>query len=423
MLESMYEVHIGNLRRSWLAGRRAISLAHLMGLDRPIGAMSHQKLDGNAQSCPEYMWFRMNFLDRHLSLVLGLAPAWPDHRVGTDSRSDVDDIHEPNEQLERMSCEIASQILERNMLHRSSRLSPSQFLKRTKAIDLDLRRAARALPSKWWLPPDLDNATGSSPNMLLWDTRRLFAQAIHYNLLNQLHLPFMLRSSQAAEEIYHYARQTCITSSREIIARYNTLRSMDNISCGWSCRIVDVLALMAAMTLLLAHLDSHYTSLPDANILAHQAFADRARIEQVREHLEEANLMNPDSFNQKSAALLNRLLEIKIDEPTGGKKSPSLKKVSIHVSEPSDPTGMLEAVSDEADIRLLVPYFGIIRISREEGVKVVPKQMLQANILEPRCSTQSEIFGPPSPVDIRSGYMTIATAVGQSIHKGSYSIR
>lgn len=35
MLESMYQANVGNLRRSWLSGRRAIGVAQLMALDQP----------------------------------------------------------------------------------------------------------------------------------------------------------------------------------------------------------------------------------------------------------------------------------------------------------------------------------------------------------------------------------------------------
>jgi hypothetical protein len=35
MLESMYQANVGNLRRSWVSGRRAIGVAQLMALDQP----------------------------------------------------------------------------------------------------------------------------------------------------------------------------------------------------------------------------------------------------------------------------------------------------------------------------------------------------------------------------------------------------
>jgi hypothetical protein len=34
MLESMYQANVGNLRRSWVSGRRAIGVAQLMALDQ-----------------------------------------------------------------------------------------------------------------------------------------------------------------------------------------------------------------------------------------------------------------------------------------------------------------------------------------------------------------------------------------------------
>ena len=49
---------------------------------------------------------------------------------------------------------------------------------------------------------------------------------------------------------------TCVSASREILSRYLALRSFNDIT--HSCRIIDFIALMAAITLLLAHLDDHH---------------------------------------------------------------------------------------------------------------------------------------------------------------------
>ena len=35
MIESVLQANLGNLRRSWLSGRRAMNIAQLMGLNRP----------------------------------------------------------------------------------------------------------------------------------------------------------------------------------------------------------------------------------------------------------------------------------------------------------------------------------------------------------------------------------------------------
>lgn len=84
MTESMYQVNGGNLRRSWTAGRRAIGIAQLMELDRSDRHAGYQILDPETRHDARFMWYRVIFLDRHLSLMLGL----PQGSVGRSMASD-----------------------------------------------------------------------------------------------------------------------------------------------------------------------------------------------------------------------------------------------------------------------------------------------------------------------------------------------
>jgi hypothetical protein len=140
----------------------------------------------------------------------------------------------------------------------------------------------------------------------------MFAQVLHYNPLNQLHLPHMLRSS-SADRKYEFSRITCVNASREVLSRFIALRSFNGIA--YSCRTVDFLALMAAMTLLLTHLDSH--SSEAENLLAHQYQSNRAMIEQVQENMKEVNRINSDILSAQSADLLRRLLTIEAETADG----------------------------------------------------------------------------------------------------------
>lgn len=135
--------------------------------------------------------------------------------------------------------------------------------------------------------------------------RRLQKQLFHYNLLNQLHLPYMLRES--VERKFEYSRITCVNSCREILSRFIMLRRWNQVA--FSCRTIDFTALMAAMTLLSAHLDSHRSPMAD-NFLIAQYMGDRAMIEQAQDNMEELNRLNPDTLNSRSAQLLARLLAI-----------------------------------------------------------------------------------------------------------------
>lgn len=81
---------------------------------------------------------------------------------------------------------------------------------------------------------------------------RLFNQLYHYNLLSQLHLPYMLRV--APERRHEYSRMTCVNAAREVLSRFIMFRSFNkNDFCCWT---VDFFALIAAIILLLAYLGS-----------------------------------------------------------------------------------------------------------------------------------------------------------------------
>ncbi|KAK7697988.1 hypothetical protein SLS64_012975 [Diaporthe eres] len=262
----------------------------------------------------------------------------------------------PMGRLERIHCVVASRILERN----ESR-SSIENISLTRAIDKELQGAVKSLPSKWWLTPDLDSKLNDTQS-LFWNTRRIFAQIMHYNLLNQLHLPHMLHSSSSGRSI-EYSRLTCANASREVLSRFITLRSFNGIA--YSCRTVDFMALMAALTLLLAHLDSRRHPTDAGDLLAHQYHSDRAMIERVQENMEEVNRLISDALSAESADLLRRLLTIDPDTSDS-----TMSKVSV-IQEPSGT--MASNVEDNPIVSVRIPYFGTIQISREGVDKEAPK--------------------------------------------------
>lgn len=385
MIESVYQANIGNIRRSWVSGRRAMSIAQLMGLNRPNSQPQYKVLDPKTKYHPYHMWFRIVFLDRYLSLLLGVSQGCLDRSMTCGAMFENDT---PIGRLERMHCVIASRILERNESHPSS-----HDFALTRTVDLELQRAARSLPSKWWLTPNL-KVDPSNSQSVFWNTRRLFAQVLHYNLLNQLHLPYML-CSLSAERTYEYSRITCVNASREMLSRFILLRSFNGMAC--SCRTVDFLALMAAMTLLLAHLDSHFSGAE--NLLAHQYHSDRAMIEQVQENMKEVNRLNSDALSAKSADLLSRLLAVDIEtvdcDPSNARRV-SVKKVGNETALPDQ--------DDDAVVSVHIPYFGIIKIARDGVSKEVLKpQATTRGTNRPGQSQAVDMIGEDGPETFRVG--------------------
>jgi hypothetical protein len=356
MLDSFYHANIGNLRRSWVTIRRAMSIAQLMGLNRSNNPAQHTVLDPRTKYHPQHMWFRIVFCDRHLCLMLGLSQGCSDRSMASDALLANDT---PMGRLERIHCVIASRILERNESQ-----PKSHDIALVRSLDMELQRAARSLPSKWWLIPNLDVTSSSTDSeSLFWKTRRLTSQVFHYNLLNTLHLPYMLRS-MSAEAKHDYSRITCVNASREMLSRFIALRRFNNVAC--SCRTIDFLALMAAMTLLLAHIDSHRSE--TENLLAHQYHSDRAMIEDVQENMKELNRLNSDALSAHSAELLGRLLNIEVQ--TSDCYPQRAERVSVQ--EAGSGTAPTER-NDNAVVSVNIPYFGIIKIARERMIMEVCK--------------------------------------------------
>jgi hypothetical protein len=392
MLESMYQVNIGNLRRSWVTGRRAMCTAQLMGLNRSDSRTHFKVLEPKVKYHPQFMWFRILFLDRHLSLMLGLPQGSCDRSMASDTLLSGDT---PTGRLERIHCVIASRILERN----ESKLGV-QELSLTRNLDNELQKAARCLPSKWWLVPALETSSTDS-QALFWDMQRMFAQVLHYNLLNQLHLPYLLRSS-SAERKYEYSRMTCVNASREVLTRFIALRSFNRIA--YSCRIIDFLTLMAALTLLLAHLESHRS---EENPLAHQFYSDRAMIEQAQDNMQEINDLNSDALSAQTADLLQQLLSIQVEMIDGSSRH--AERVSVQEAG----TEALPQIQDE-DIAVSVdiPYFGTITIAREG----IAKKNIKKFVLKDTKKAQADI--PPGPGALTDPPLFSITGSGRVVASG-----
>ncbi|KAJ5242271.1 uncharacterized protein N7469_000598 [Penicillium citrinum] len=398
MITSLYQANCGYLRRSWVTARRAMAIAQSMGFHRPGARLQYKVLHPETKAYPHFMWFRIVFYDRQMCLLIGMPQGTTDRSMASDMMLAKDSA---SGRLERIHCVIASQILERNESY-----STNYDYAWTQKLDKELQRSARSLPSRWWLVPNLSGETKGS-QALFWEMRRLSQQLFHYNLLNQLHLPYMLRDS--AERKFDYSRITCVNASREILSRFIMLRRWNQVS--FSCRTIDFTALMAAMTLLLAHLNSHRSSQAD-NFLAAQYLGDRAMIEQAQENMEGLNRLNSDTLSARSAQLLRRLLAIEAKAAEGDLQS--AQSVSVQGPETED------SQSDESTNpgkHVYIPYFGLIKAvgdSHADGM------ISQAQHVPPAFNQQSQ-----PQVAIRTGQeaeMQIqSTSLTTSIPPDSYN--
>lgn len=339
ILEGFYHIDGGNVRRSWIVFRRAIMAAQIMGLQRPdhfpVKYISPQNnLD------PQAVWLSIVHLDCLLSLLLGLPSSnvAPSFTICLPIGESLTENELPCHQMR-----VLARILERNELG----VSESAF-DMTREIDLQLVKIAESLPATFWRPV---NFTGIERDSMeaFWESRRSWDHMSHYTLLNQLHLPYML--CPGTDRKNEYSRITCINASREVLIRVISFRTFNPITA--CCRMGDFLALIAGMTLMLAHIVCHCNEETE-NLLIHQRIGDRTTVEQALECMESISKLSEDVLSGKCATLLKHLLLVESDAAQG--QSYRAHKVQWTNGDHEDECNVL---------LITVPYVGTIRIARD----------------------------------------------------------
>ncbi|KAF7531720.1 hypothetical protein G7054_g8617 [Neopestalotiopsis clavispora] len=341
MLESMYHMHYGNLRKSWLVNRRAMLLAQMIGLHhRPMPPM--QSLDPQLASDPMAIWCRIVSQDRYLCLLLGLPP-------GSSNK------------IELLLHNIGAKILERN---ETRRLEYSQDL----IIDAELLELAHNAPEGYWTAPRMDGvASGSFADALAVNT--LTRQVMYYHLLNQLHWPYLLNTLHCeghgrSTKHEEYSAMTCVHASREILNRFILYRNFNSASQCF--RPVDFLAITAVLTLLLAHSDIYYSSLlPEGegkrtDYLAHQRLGDRVLLDQAMKQLETVSECNLDTTSIGRLEELRSLIRLKMEAT----RDNNFIRIAAKPQERGSEQPQCTASTNAGEVQFPAPYFGTIRISQ-----------------------------------------------------------
>lgn len=358
ILEGIFEINCGNLRRAWAVYRRAMTAAQLMGLHRSSRPLLRY-LDSKTDAHPEILWFRIIYMDRYLSLLLGLPQGTSETNMPP---SLVRRDEPPLGKFEYLLTIIAFRILERN-----EHAFDSKDLETTQSIDLELLELSKSMPASFWRPVSFHGLTLGEPATYL-ETLRLGAQVYYYGLLIHLHLPYMMQIDDKRR--IEYAKNACVNASREILTRFITHRSFNPAStCS---RPVDFFALLAAMTLLLAHLDSQYHR-KATNFLAHQRSSDRAMLDQVLGTMSVISDFNEDKVTEKSAIVVKRLLEIEEDASEGSDYI--TKAVGREANAKQG-----EKIAHELCID--IPYLGTVKISRQGSISRKPPQSNGVPILD-----------------------------------------
>ncbi|KAL4744339.1 hypothetical protein BDW72DRAFT_188761 [Aspergillus terricola var. indicus] len=369
MMEGSYQAICGYYCPAWIAFRKAMTLAQVVGIHRP--GHSLRLLDRRCKVDGSFLWYRATYIDRFMCLMMGRPQGSMDCSMATGGLFEADT---PLGQLERVHCLIAHRILERNDAGIYS-------VETTHDIDNQLQKAAEMMPSVWWTVPNIAQLDGS----IGWEMR-LVSQINHYGLINQLHIPYMLRFANA-EQLHSYSQTTCINASREILTRYIVLGNSNRVA--YTCRVIDFFTLSSALLLLLAHLRQHTRSPGEFNPLTHQRQSDRGMISQTLDNLQKIAWVSQDRIIAKSADLLSRLLDIE-DEAVQGSATYVVHSI-----------GSSEEVKMETErgpppltrgLRFCIPWFGFVRIVRG----FVRRTPSAAEIMAGEDILQ---FRPPTPVD------------------------
>ncbi|KAH7201207.1 hypothetical protein DER44DRAFT_812081 [Fusarium oxysporum] len=321
LLSGYWHSNAGNLRQAWLIFRRALSVCQLLGINR-----EHSDTLCSAQPrepSPQILWYRSISNDRYLSLLLGTAIGYQENgfasKEATERNSDW-------EKLEKLHMVISAKIVKRK------NMTSAQAYTYTRETSLDIQAGAEILGETWWKQPILDQ--NAPLNDLAPLVGRLILQMNHHLLLLLLHIPYMLNSTVKHGK---YSRALCIRSSRSVLTRFTEYRHVND--SAFSCRHVDYAALLAAMTLLLSY-TSRYSIINDQQSVMQE---DKELVLQVKGRMDHAARLNDDGPLIESSAIIEQLLII-MEE-----KSPE----AIH------PDGPIYQ-----SIRLQIPYFGTVSISR-----------------------------------------------------------
>ncbi|KAI5860127.1 hypothetical protein GGS23DRAFT_250246 [Durotheca rogersii] len=363
-LVALYHANAGNLRKSWLASRRVIAVAQLMGVDRwarqgddkPLRSVDPRS-DPSTRTRADGLWHRLNFSDRYLSLLLGLPATILDDGVALADLKHMSRDGPSEVQLEKLHSVIAGAIIKRNASNgghgggsRGTTAADAAF-GATQAIDRDLEIAAKSMGAQWWRPVEVPAGPLSAlaPIELVRAHSHVMLQMNHHHLLILLHLPYMMRDPK--ERRWDYSKTTCLASSRELLRAYLVFRRLSGASSA--CRHTDYGALTAAMTLLLGYLDPKLRARPHdgrglrvapaAATIARQRALDRELVLAVRDTMKEMADRDGDKLSQEASDIISRLLP--------------LTEVDMAA------TAALPSVQLDAPVRLEIPYLGTVNIN------------------------------------------------------------
>ncbi|KAF5702727.1 C6 zinc finger domain-containing protein [Fusarium mundagurra] len=300
VLEGVFHVNSGNLRRAWKVFRRAIGLGQLMGFH----LKDHSDLtvlNPATAACPSFIWHRIVSQDRYLSLILNLPSGTADDIL--EYSDGLDPVDCPMGYLERVHCTIMSRIA----TIKSPRADDEASID-TRSIDSKLEKAACNMPSDWWEPPSPKGKSIRGKDELE-DVLRILFQITHYSLLIYIRLPHMFQS--VSMDLHNHDEAACVDASRELLKRYIGFRCMDSVA--FCCTLIDFSAFTACIALLLAHLQRWHRDPELGDDRLYRRLSDRDMVQETIELMLELSQQNDDAVLKKKAGVVKSLARMEAD--------------------------------------------------------------------------------------------------------------
>lgn len=225
ILKSKWYADVGQPRRAWIAYRKALMYAQLMGL--------HRKRTSSAAH--ESIWWALYHGDRFLSLLLGLPYAISDAHcdLTMPDLGEARYLH-PMNAITKLS-QLAGRVIDRNQ-----GIAEQSFAWALQ-LDQELEDLWKKLDPAWLDYSDLL----SDPEKNAAELReRLMGQMMFHQIRVYLHLPFMLKS--ASNPRFTYSRTACLNGSRDVLRLYQALRT-GGVQPLYECKAIDFIGFTAAV--------------------------------------------------------------------------------------------------------------------------------------------------------------------------------
>ncbi|KAJ4370666.1 hypothetical protein N0V83_005187 [Neocucurbitaria cava] len=225
ILKSKWYADVGQPRRAWIAYRKGLMYAQLMGL--------HRKRTTSAAH--ESIWWSLYHGDRFLSLLLGLPYGISDSHcdLTMPELGDGEYIH-PLNAITKVS-QLAGRVIDRNQ-----GIAEQSFAWALQ-LDQELEDLFKKLDPAWL---DYSELLADPEKNAAELRERLMGQMVFHQIRVYLHLPFMLKS--ATNSRFTYSRTACLNGSREVLRLYQAMRT-GTVQPLYECKAVDFIGFTAAV--------------------------------------------------------------------------------------------------------------------------------------------------------------------------------